>query len=333
MSNRPSRRDRIRAATLTEIKQTARRVLVEQGAEGLSLRAIAREMGLTAPALYRYFPSREDLVEELTADLYDELSDTLERARDGEPDGDIGGRLLAVSRGFRAWALAHPREFGLVFGTLLAQLYLARPFPVPAEEEIDPALRGELADWCEGFPVPLPLGVAQVMMSCWIRIYGLVCMEVFGHLKFALMFGSPVPGVFTEGPEDEQSRMHHAGLRFGAVFGTLIAQLYQTHRFPVPADEEIDPVLRQQLAAWCTGFPIPLPLGVAQIFMSCWIRIYGLVCMEVFGHLDFALSDAEPMFETELRDLARLLDLAHEYRPPARRPSAIQGGPGRPPPE
>jgi AcrR family transcriptional regulator len=260
MSNQPSRRDRVHAATLAEIRETARQVLVEQGVEGLSLRAIAREMGLTAPALYRYFASREDLIEDLIADLYDELSGTLELARDREPPDDIGGRLLAASREFRSWALAHPREF-------------------------------------------------------------------------ALMFGSPVPGVFTEGPEDEQSRMHHAGLRFGAVFGTLIAQLYQTHRFPVPADEEIDPVLRQQLAAWCTGFPIPLPLGVAQIFMSCWIRIYGLVCMEVFGHLDFALSDAEPMFETELRDLARLLDLAHEYRPPARRPSAIQGGPGRPPPE
>jgi AcrR family transcriptional regulator len=249
MSNQPSRRDRVRAATLAEIKDTARQVLVQQGVEGLSLRGIAREMGLTAPALYRYFPSREALLEDLIADLYDELSGTLELARDREPPEDIGGRLLAASRGFRHWALAHPREFGL-------------------------------------------------------------------------MFGSPVPGVFEEGPEHEQSRRHQAGLRFGAVFGTLIAQLYQTQPFPAPADEEIDPVLRQQLATWCAGFPFPLPLGVAQTFMSCWIRVYGLVCMEVFGHLDFALTDAEPMFEAELRDLGRLLNLADQYRPPARRPAS-----------
>ena len=57
-----SRRDRVRAATVQEIKRTARRVLVDSGADGLSLRAIARDMGMTAPALYRYFPSREELI-------------------------------------------------------------------------------------------------------------------------------------------------------------------------------------------------------------------------------------------------------------------------------
>jgi hypothetical protein len=64
---------------------------------------------------------------------------------------------------------------------------------------------------------------------------------------------------------------------------------------------------------------------VAQVFMSCWIRIYGLVCMEVFGHLRFALTDAEPMFETELRDLSRVLGILEEYRPPARSGSAAGG--------
>src|SRR5690349_24009590 len=75
-----SRRDRVRADTVREIKQTARRVLVEQGEEGLALRAVARAMGMTAPALYRYFASREDLVEHVVADLYTELSDELEAA-------------------------------------------------------------------------------------------------------------------------------------------------------------------------------------------------------------------------------------------------------------
>src|ERR671913_1960482 len=72
-----SRRDRVRAATVTEIKDTARRILVAEGVDGLSLRAIAREMGMTAPALYRYFPSREDLVVHLIAELYGQLTSAM----------------------------------------------------------------------------------------------------------------------------------------------------------------------------------------------------------------------------------------------------------------
>ena len=91
-----SRRDRVRAATVTEIKDTARRILVGEGIDGLSLRAIAREMGMTAPALYRYFPSREDLLVHLIGDLYDELSDTMEAARDAE---DPAGHAQPAGRG------------------------------------------------------------------------------------------------------------------------------------------------------------------------------------------------------------------------------------------
>ena len=85
-----SRRDRARAETVREIKQTARRVLVDQGVDGLALRAVAREMGMTAPGLYRYFDSREDLVEHVVADLYDELTDVLEAVRDAVAPGDAG---------------------------------------------------------------------------------------------------------------------------------------------------------------------------------------------------------------------------------------------------
>src|SRR5215212_8709266 len=99
MSTEPvSRRDRVRADTVREIKETARRVLVEQGPDGLALRAVAREMGMTAPALYRYFSSREDLVENVVADLYDELADAVEAARDTAQPPTTGAKLLATSR-------------------------------------------------------------------------------------------------------------------------------------------------------------------------------------------------------------------------------------------
>ncbi len=244
MTEQLSRRDRVRAATLAEIKATARRVLVEQGTDGMSLRAIAREMGLTAPALYRYFPSREDLLADLIADLYDELSDTLEAARDREAADDLDGRLLAACRAFRTWALDRPREFGLLFGS----------------------------------PI----------------------------------HGRPGP---TE-PEADEGRVDEAGQRFGAVFGALVAQVYLSRPFPVPADDDIDPDLRGQLSSWGGMFPVPMPLGLLQMFLSCWIRIYGSVCMEVFGHLKFALADAEPLYEAQLRDLCEMFDAPEAYRPP-----------------
>jgi AcrR family transcriptional regulator len=238
-----SRRDQARVDTVREIKETARRVLVEHGPDGLALRAVAREMGMTAPALYRYFTSREDLVEHVVADLYGELCEALEAARDGANPATPGVQLLECSRAFRTWATTHHLEFGLLFGS-----------------------------------APEALGADTAKRH--------------------------------EGPA------HEAGERFGAIFAVLVAQLYLEGGFPVPADEEIDPALQAQLRSWCDHFPVQLPLGVMHVFLSCWIRLYGMVCMEVFGHLRFALDDAEPMFESELRELGRVLGIEDHYRPP-----------------
>ena len=76
------------------------------------------------------------------------------------------------------------------------------------------------------------------------------------------------------------------------------------------------PALREQLGDWCETMPVPLPLGVMYVFLSSWIRLYGMVCMEVFGHLRFALHDAEPMFESELRRLGDFLGIGDRYRRP-----------------
>ena len=238
-----SRRDRARADTAREIKQTARRVLVEQGGDGFALRAIAREMGMTAPALYRYFASREDLVEHVVADLYDELCAHLEAARDTADPATPAVRLLACSRAFRRWAITH-------------------------------------------------------------------------HQEFALLFGSAGDGVVPSGHRlhtDHGSVAHEAARRFGAIFAALVAEVYATHPFPVPAEEDLDPALATQLRQWTAEFPFDVPLGVARVYLSCWVRLYGLVAMEVFGHLKFALDDAEPMFEAELHDLADVLGIAEHY--------------------
>ncbi len=237
-----SRRERARADTLRDIRRAARRVLVEHGGEGLALRAVAREVGLTAPALYRYFASREELVEQVVADLYAELCDVMEAERDTVDPGRPGTQLLVTSRAFRAWALGHPAEFGLLFGS---------------------AADGVVPDEAAG-----------------------------------------------EGPAALAAR------RFGGVFAALFAAVYLQRPFPVPAEDELDPRYRDQLRAWCTTLPVELPVGVMALFLSCWVRLYGLVCMEVFGHLRFALDDAGPMFEAEMRAVGERLGIADEWVPP-----------------
>jgi AcrR family transcriptional regulator len=235
-----SRRERLRTATVTEIKDVARRLLVTGGPAAISLRAIAREMGLTAAALYRYFPNLDALVAALCADLYDECREHLERARDRCPPEDTSAALYAVCREFRRWSIAHPAEFGL-------------------------------------------------------------------------MFASPVPDL--GGEHDPESEPHAAGCRFALLFATLFSRLWVEGQFPVPTPDEMDPTLCAQLQAYVDELGAALPVGAAQVFVSCWIRLYGMVAMEVFGHLHFALSDPEPMFEAELAAAAAQLGVRPQ--PPA----------------
>ncbi|HEX3515376.1 MAG TPA: TetR/AcrR family transcriptional regulator [Trebonia sp.] len=136
----PTRRDRLRAATTEEITATARRLLVEQGIEAMSLRAIAREMGMTAPGLYRYYGSREELLRNVIASIFRELSGDVRRAIDEVALSTAGAavargeaapeqvrrhftlKMVAACRGFRRWGLSHKAEFTLLFGVPLPGL-------------------------------------------------------------------------------------------------------------------------------------------------------------------------------------------------------------------
>jgi AcrR family transcriptional regulator len=237
-----NRRDRVRAATTDEIKQTARRLLVQQGPEAVSLRAIARQMGMTAPALYRYFDSHEKLIKHVIADIFTELTDDLRAAIDSAGAAAGGGlteQVIAACREFRRWSLGNKREFGLLFGT-------------------------------------------------------------------------PLPGVSVE--KDEITA--ECGAQFGNTFFALILELWRKNPFPVSPDDAIDPGLRGQLERYRDGLGAlgaGLPLGLLLIFLRCWTRLYGMLSLEVFGHLGFALDDAEPMFELMLADTAPLIGI--QYRP------------------
>ena len=238
-----SRRDRLRAATVEEIIQTARRLLVRSGPEAMSLRAIAREMGMTAPGLYRYFDSHEDLHRHVCASIFTELGQDIHQAIQAagasaatpdEMTAKLTVKMVAACREFRRWALNHKDEFGLVFGV-----------PLPGLNDG----RYDIADEC--------------------------------------------------------------ALDFAGTFFTLFLELWRTAPFPVPAAEEIDPGLRDQLTRYRAALGTDIPLGAVLTFLRCWTVLYGAVALEVFGHLGFALEDAAPMFEFTLADLATLVGLRY----------------------
>ncbi len=210
----PTRRERARAQTIAEIKAAARRHLVAHGVDGVQLRAIARDLGMTAPALYRYFESHEALLTALVVDLYGELADVVEQAADAV-DGEPWARLGEAARAFRRWSVSHPQEFTLLFGSpipgvgiapdspekasgqrfgqafgrLFAELWAAKPFRV---EELDPKLEKALQDYAEHVGVDMPPPALMAFVSGWVRLYGAVTMEVFGHVSFVLTDAEPL---------------------------------------------------------------------------------------------------------------------------------------------
>jgi AcrR family transcriptional regulator len=130
-------RERARASLTADIKQEARRQLAKVGADGLSLRAVAREVGMVSSALYRYFPSKDDLLTALIVDAYNAVGEVAEQAVATEATRPREA-WLAICHAIRAWALANPHEYALIYGS-----------PVPGyrapEATIGPASRVPLA--------------------------------------------------------------------------------------------------------------------------------------------------------------------------------------------
>jgi len=254
----PTRRDRVRAATIEEIKGTARQLLVDEGPDAVSLRAIGRAMGMTAPALYRYFGGREDLLQHVCGDIFTEIAADVHAAiaQAGQASGgDMTTKMIGACRAFRGWALAHPPEFGLLFGT-----------PLPGLEVLH-----------EGAG-----GAASVVAECADKL--------------------------------------------SIEFLTLFFELWTKHPFPVPADDEIDPGLLAQLVRYRDALGADLPAGAVLTFLRCWVRLYGMVTLEVFGHLHFALDDASALFDYTLTELAGLVGLEYPVtRAPA--PGAARSAP------
>ncbi|GAB3647245.1 TetR/AcrR family transcriptional regulator [Glycomyces tarimensis] len=142
----PSRRERMRAETIAEIKASARGQLLELGPSGISLRAIAREVGVSPAALYRYFDSLDSLVTELCCDFYDELIEETRAAMDQSPPEHHLDRLKSWIWSFRVWAVAHRREFELMLNTPDGESSMSLPADMTgmAFEDLHPVIRKSL---------------------------------------------------------------------------------------------------------------------------------------------------------------------------------------------
>ncbi|GAA4611176.1 TetR/AcrR family transcriptional regulator [Saccharopolyspora hordei] len=205
-----SRRERLRAATELEIRQLARALLVERGSDAVSLRAIARELGITAPALYRYYESREDLLRQLCDDICTDLATELHAESEAVGE-ELVAKIFAVCRAFRRWALAHPEEFALVFATPRVEeerrpdrfgsvfLGIIGPFLAEGTSLAEPPfelpdLSAHQESLAEAFstagidvpPAALRPEVVHFLLRWWVRLYGHVALEVFGRFPFDL---------------------------------------------------------------------------------------------------------------------------------------------------
>lgn len=209
-----SYRDRRRAAVVQEIKNTALGRLASDGPEGLSLRSIARDMGLSVQSLYHYFAGRDQLIAELVEDGHNGLADALEAARDAHPVSARRDRLIATSWAYRDWSVHHRSEFQLIYGAPIAGYQAPPPSdaPVPAaarigavfhsvvfagwseeqlrampDEHIDPALHAELLAAQQKFAPSgsgLPPAALHRFVRWWGQLHGLIILEVFGHLHW-----------------------------------------------------------------------------------------------------------------------------------------------------
>ncbi|WP_086726550.1 TetR/AcrR family transcriptional regulator [Streptomyces carpinensis] len=226
MSTAQGARARARTEITAAIKDEARRQLAAEGAARLSLRAVARELGMVSSALYRYFPSRDDLLTALIIDAYDSLGHAAEAAHHAVADAGPLERWTTVCEAVRGWALAHPHEYALVYGSPVPG-YTAPQTTVPPAARVGllligivrdaherghvtapalpPALREEAERMRADLAPDLPPEVVAALVAAWAQLYGLIGFELFGQFHRVV--------------EDREPFFRHAAIRLAHGVG------------------------------------------------------------------------------------------------------------------
>lgn len=200
-------RERARAQTIADIVRLGRKHLATHGAAALSLRAVARDLGVVSSAVYRYVANRDELLTLLLVDAYDELGDAVELAVKAMPPKDYAGRFRALGRAVRDWALREPARYGLLFGSpvpgyqapagrtttpgtrviysmigILDAAYRAGELTTAAPTAVVPsALSADLEAIRDGLGLAIPDGLLANGALVWTSLFGAVSFEVFGQ--------------------------------------------------------------------------------------------------------------------------------------------------------
>ena len=201
-----SLRARVRAEMVDEIKRAARRHLAVDGAN-LSLRAVARDLGMVSSAVYRYFPSRDELLTALIIDAYDALGDAAEVAEARADRGDLVGRWRTVCHGIRDWAVANPNEYALIYGSpvpgyvapqdtigpasrptmvlgaILADGVASGALRVRPGERLSAPVTAEVERAAELIAPGVPAPVLARGMIAWTELFGAISFDLFGRLN------------------------------------------------------------------------------------------------------------------------------------------------------
>jgi AcrR family transcriptional regulator len=208
----PNRRARLRAAMVDDIKAIARRQLTEQGPGAVSLRGIAREIGIASSALFRYFPSHNDLITALVVDAYDSLAGAMRAGQDAVDPADHAGRWYAICLAYRRWSLENQSEFALLHGTPIPGYHAPPEATGPAAGRFAAVALGCFAAAVEAgaadpertqVPAGLKLGqrwndllrgpigdyqprIAGIVLNAWASLQGYLRAEVLGNLSILI---------------------------------------------------------------------------------------------------------------------------------------------------
>jgi AcrR family transcriptional regulator len=200
-------RERARIEVTAAIKDEARKQLAADGAARLSLRAVARELGMVSSALYRYFPSRDELLTALIVDAYDAVGEAAEAADRASCAGSSAPHLdrwTAVACAVRDWALAHPHEYGLIYGSPVPGYTAPQATVGPASRvgfvliaivgdahrtdglalpPLAAELRSDAERMAADFAPDLPPAAVPPLVAAWSQLFGLISFEIFGQFN------------------------------------------------------------------------------------------------------------------------------------------------------
>jgi len=198
-------RERARAELTREIKDEARSQLAAEGPQRLSLRSVARELGMVSSALYRYFPSKDDLLTALIIDAYDSLGAAAERAAAAADPDDRPARWRATCRAVRRWAKGRPHEYALIYGSPIPGYSAPQDTVVPAsrvplvlvglvreswdagtltihDDVLPSAVDAQATQLAAAIAPELPGAVLTRAVVAWTQLFGMISFELFGQL-------------------------------------------------------------------------------------------------------------------------------------------------------